>query len=813
MKKITLFFAVLIAAITQSYAQVSGYSFLESTETYTPVTGTSSTASGDDGSQNGIAIGFTFKFEGVDYTHLCINTNGWIKLGNASTTIGTGSFTNLLSNTATHKPLIAPFWDDNNKDTGSIQYALTGTSPNQVLEISWDNINIGGSGATSAANLASFKLRLYETTNVIDFVYGPTMASAGTLSASVGLNGSSSFLSVTPGTTSTVSSATANNTISATTNLVGKKFTFTPPSCIATAALTFANITTSSADVSWTAPVPAPSNGYEYVVDTNAADPLVAGTATSGTSANITGLSAGTMYYVHVRSNCGSGYSAWRTSSFVTVCAATNIPYTQDFETVTVPALPICTTVVNSGTGNVWVTVSNPGSGFTTKALKYGYNSSNAANTWFFTQGINLTAGTSYRISYNYGNNSASFVEKLKVAYGSSADAVSMTNTIADHSNVNQNAIQTNIVDFTPSTSGVYYIGFQAYSASNQYSLFVDNITVDVAPACSSPLGLSATGITQNTANLSWAAFTGAAGYEYVIDNTATDPTGAGTAIATTTYNASGLTANTVYYLHVRTNCGSIFSSWATLMFTTLATPPANDDCAGATVLALGSDYVSAAITSSLVGASNSETADPSIPAPGCALYIGHDVWFTTTVPGSGSITLETGSEASSAVTDTGMAVYTGTCGALVLAKCNDSGSTNTGDHAKITLSASSTPAVSPGQQLFVRVWRYNSNAVTRNINAVGEFKIAAYDVSLSSNSFDFTGFRAYPNPVDDIFNISYNKEISNISVVNLLGQEVMVKKVNALNTTLDMSSLAKGTYLLKVTSDNQVGTIKIVKE
>lgn len=813
MKKITLFFAVLIAAITQSYSQVSGYSFLESTETYVPVTGTSSTATGDDGSQNGIAIGFTFKFDGVDYTHLSINTNGWIKLGNATTTIGTGSFTNLLSNTATHRPLLAPFWDDNNKNTGNIQYALTGVSPNQVLEVSWDNINIGGSGSTSSTNLASFKLRLYETTNVIDFVYGATMTSAGTLSASVGLNGASSFLSVTPGATSTASSATANNSISATTNLVGKKFTFTPPSCNAPSSLTFASINTSSANVSWTATAPAPSNGYEYVVDTNATDPLVAGTTTSGTSANITGLLAGTMYYLHVRSNCGSGYSVWKTSSFVTMCTATNIPYTQDFETVTVPALPTCTSVVNSGSGNVWATASNPGSGFTTKVLRYGYNSSNAANTWFFTQGINMTAGTSYRISYNYGNSSSSFVEKLKVAYGSNADAVSMTNTIADHSSVNQNAIQTNIVDFTPSTSGVYYIGFQAYSDANRFYLYVDNITVDVTPACSSPLSLSATGVTQNAANLSWGAVAGAVGYEYVLDNTAADPSSAGTPITTTTYNATGLTANTVYYLHIRTNCGSISSSWATLMFTTLATPPVNDDCAGATMLTISSDFASGTITSSLVGATNSETADPTIPAPGCASYIGRDVWFTTTVPASGSITLETGSAPSSAVTDTGMAVYTGSCGALVLARCNDSGSSNTGDHAKITLSASSTPAVSPGQQLFVRVWRYNSITVSRNINAVGEFRIAAYDVSLSSNSFDFSGFRAYPIPVNDMFNISYTKEISNISVVNLLGQEVMAKKVNALNTTLDMSSLAKGTYLLKVASDNQVGTIKIVKE
>jgi hypothetical protein len=54
-------------------------------------------------------------------------------------------------------------------------------------------------------------------------------------------------------------------------------------------------------------------------------------------------------------------------------------------------------------------------------------------------------------------------------------------------------------------------------------------------------------------------------------------------------------------------------------------------------------------------------------------------------------------------------------------------------------------------------------------------------------------------------------KNISAVSVFNLLGQEVMTKSSNNL-TQVDMSTLASGTYLVKVTSDNQVKTIKINK-
>lgn len=230
MKKIySLFFALLAMVSTRTLAQVSAYTFAESTETYAAVGGTNITATGDDGSQNGLPIGFTFKYGGSDYTTFSANTNGWIRLGANMPTSSTWDNTIFGGSATTHKPLIAAFWDDNHRNTGAISYALTGTAPNQVLEVGWNNVNIGGGGSTSATNFASFKLRLYETTNVVEFVYGGTMAAAGTLTASIGLNDNTSFLSVTPAATSTVSSATANNAISATTNVVGKKYTFTPP--------------------------------------------------------------------------------------------------------------------------------------------------------------------------------------------------------------------------------------------------------------------------------------------------------------------------------------------------------------------------------------------------------------------------------------------------------------------------------------------------------------------------------------------------------------------------------------------------------
>ena len=258
------------------------------------------------------------------------------------------------------------------------------------------------------------------------------------------------------------------------------------PSCIEPTALSVSGVTSTGATVSWTAPAMAPVNGYELYYSTANTAPT-AGTTPSltgitGVSQALSSLSPATTYYVWVRSKCSlTDQSVWSNIlSFVTPCVATNVPYALDFEGVTVPSLPGCSSGVNAGTGNNWVSASAPTDcpGFTTKVLKYGYSSSSAANAWFFTQGINLTGGTQYTITYKYGNNDTSYTEKLKVAYGNSAAVAAMTNVLADYPSINDKVAHSASVNFTPATSGTYYFGFNAYSATNQYNLYLDDINI-----------------------------------------------------------------------------------------------------------------------------------------------------------------------------------------------------------------------------------------------------------------------------------------------------------------------------------------------
>ncbi|KAF2517505.1 T9SS type A sorting domain-containing protein [Flavobacterium salilacus subsp. salilacus] len=103
----------------------------------------------------------------------------------------------------------------------------------------------------------------------------------------------------------------------------------------------------------------------------------------------------------------------------------------------------------------------------------------------------------------------------------------------------------------------------------------------------------------------------------------------------------------------------------------------------------------------------------------------------------------------------------------------------------------------------------------TQTINGCEGNTVLAVTVGvvLGRNDFDIKAFSYYPNPVQDVLNISYDKEITSVAVYNLLGQQVMANTPNTTDVKLDMSVLSDGTYIITVTAGDVVKTIKVVKK
>lgn len=86
-------------------------------------------------------------------------------------------------------------------------------------------------------------------------------------------------------------------------------------------------------------------------------------------------------------------------------------------------------------------------------------------------------------------------------------------------------------------------------------------------------------------------------------------------------------------------------------------------------------------------------------------------------------------------------------------------------------------------------------------------------DVLLSNDKFDSASFSYYPNPVSDVLNFNYSANITGVEVFNLLGQQIIVKSFNQNNVQLNVSQLAAGTYMVKVSTENASKIIKVVKK
>jgi len=103
---------------------------------------------------------------------------------------------------------------------------------------------------------------------------------------------------------------------------------------------------------------------------------------------------------------------------------------------------------------------------------------------------------------------------------------------------------------------------------------------------------------------------------------------------------------------------------------------------------------------------------------------------------------------------------------------------------------------------------------VTSNLNNVVWYdNLYIWKAPLSTNEFEISSIKLYPNPAINVLNIEAAMSIEKVSVYNLLGQEVISKSSNAELVTLDVSSLQVGVYIVKTSINGNVSSTRFIKE
>jgi hypothetical protein len=114
-------------------------------------------------------------------------------------------------------------------------------------------------------------------------------------------------------------------------------------------------------------------------------------------------------------------------------------------------------------------------------------------------------------------------------------------------------------------------------------------------------------------------------------------------------------------------------------------------------------------------------------------------------------------------------------------------------------------------------VWYDGANwaIYTEDISAMpvnATFDLMIYDPSLGVEDVVIEGFSLHPNPVTDIFNIEAKDTITQVSIYNILGQEVAFIDGDSNKMQIDISSYASGSYFASVQVGDVIQTVKLIK-
>lgn len=123
---------------------------------------------------------------------------------------------------------------------------------------------------------------------------------------------------------------------------------------------------------------------------------------------------------------------------------------------------------------------------------------------------------------------------------------------------------------------------------------------------------------------------------------------------------------------------------------------------------------ISLALNTTTLASNASGTLSTETPSPACGFPSSpvKDVWFSVVIPSNvGRMMFETTAATGSALLDTGIAVYRGSCGSLTLLGCDDDSGVDNFSLATIT-------TLTPGETILVRAWGYQGTNGAFNIKA-----------------------------------------------------------------------------------------------
>lgn len=272
------------------------------------------------------------------------------------------------------------------------------------------------------------------------------------------------------------------------------------PTCLEPTAIVASNMSTQTADISWTAPASAPGGGYEIYYSTSGLAPTAATvpsvTDIMATNKTLSDLLPSTMYNVWIRSSCSNADKGiWvGPLSFATACGSIVPNYSNDFSSF--PG--VCWSLASGGspaTGPTGTSALWAADGFlnvgTTGAARINLYDTDRVG-WLKTVPFNLSAG-GYKVEFDYGV--TAYGDTTSSAMGSddtlqfivSTDGGATWTVLKSWGAANgpSNTLNTYSLDLTgynsPNTIFAFYGSSGTVDNVQDYDFFIDNFKISAS--------------------------------------------------------------------------------------------------------------------------------------------------------------------------------------------------------------------------------------------------------------------------------------------------------------------------------------------
>lgn len=775
----------------------------------------------------GVSIGFNFLFDNMVFDRIGISNNGYLVFGNSadgnlaiseSMVDWNRPISTVSSSAPKFQHRIAAFGTDLlGTATSNIRVETLGAYPTRTAVIQWSNYQCFAPPPATADNI-NFQIKLYETTNMVDVVYG-TVYSTLDSCGQVGLRGGSNLdynnRSVSPPNIYATSVAgTANNYfVRYNTTLFptsGQTYRWSLPQC--SGALAVLSTTSGSSYV-------CPNEAFNlnlqntYTVSgityTWSSSPTQNGAYTSvpNTNSGMFGVPAGitaTTWY-RAGATCIHSSSSINATPFevqVQGVTVNSIPYYEGFEGVSSNnRLPNCSWSSNAlGTTALTYTTSTSNNRVprTGNAFASFYSTSPFSDKYFYSNGLQLSAGITYSADLWYttdfsGNNVWS---QLSIAVGASQSAAGLS-IIASESSVSSGPYKQLGGTFTVATAGIYYIAIKglAGTGTSQYLSWDDlSVTIPCSGGGASNSPTVITSVSNNTICEGTPATLSASGAD-----TYTWSTGANTSV-----------------ISVMPDSTTIYSVWGTNSLT------------GCMEMKVETIVVNPSPTLSVLA--NLPIVCIGSPAQLSAQGANSYVW------GAGA-----GNNAVITVTPNAPTVYTVTGTNLI--SCSTTATIQIMTHPAFTVTANAGSAlpICIGEKITLTgggastyTWTSNSALVLMGnpVNAYPQLTTTYTVTGTNSNGCKKTASltqtvnecvglkevqasqsHVFPNPTNGVLNLEFSTaSLKTLQISDMSGRVIKTISTSNQAEILDLSDLANGIYFLNVISSESSEVIKIIK-